>query len=300
MTINLFEHMKQNGFDVPKELLDEKVKKKKDSKNSAKKTSTTKATKKEEKYPIPVNIHYSGTDYQILAEEYPDKKELTKKELFTHFKDVFRLRILKEKRTLLEYDKDNNEIICVIKNPSKGFSFTQGLHRYSAINGDFFIKKGEFGYIIGPKEENLGETISIPNNIKPGAYLSQKISSEILFKILHGFMNSYPNEVLAQVFFDTSTCEFILHWPEQNTTETRIERDKGYFYLDSKNKVLFAEVHSHGQYDAKFSNTDNENELDFLIYGIIGRIDSIKPDYKFRLGFNGLFKEIDIMDVFEI
>ena len=117
-------------------------------------------------------------------------------------------------------------------------------------------------------------------------------------QIIEKFLEVYPLEHLAQIYYDRKSGEFILHFPEQITTYTRINRSNCSFYLNGKDEILFSEIHSHGRFPAVFSPTDNENEVDYLLYGVLGGFDS-RPNWTFRLGFGGNFLTVDATDVFD-
>ena len=52
---------------------------------------------------------------------------------------------------------------------------------------------------------------------------------------------------------------------------------------------VVAEFHSHGHSRAFFSATDDRDEQGFRIYGVVGRLDSDRPDLSLRVGVYGHF-----------
>ena len=50
-----------------------------------------------------------------------------------------------------------------------------------------------------------------------------------------------------------------------------------------------AEFHSHGAMRAFFSNTDDRDEQGFAIYGVIGKLNTARPQLALRLGIYGHF-----------
>ncbi len=296
--INLFDLMEEQGVEVPKEVKKE-VKK---SKEKKKKTTVKKA--EPIKYTLPFNLYYSGSWYEISKNDFPGKERIDLDELIEHLKATYSFRILKKDRIAVEYDKEENDLIIVLKNPSKGggSSFFQGLKMYHFADNSYrFIKGDDYGYLVGPNEEASKNAIKVDGFTQvPGVYLSKKIPCTILTYVLRTFADKYPNEVLCQIFFSKIDKEYIMHVPEQKTTTDFITREKGSFFLKDKSNVLLMEIHSHGQYPAIFSRTDDENELDFLIYGVIGELAKNNPTYNFRIGFNGLFHPVTINDLFEL
>ncbi|MGB0388383.1 MAG: Mov34/MPN/PAD-1 family protein [Ardenticatenaceae bacterium] len=55
---------------------------------------------------------------------------------------------------------------------------------------------------------------------------------------------------------------------------------------------VILELHSHGNINAFWSDTDNRDELGFRFYGVIGRLDSQKPQIRLRLGLHGYYYNI--------
>lgn len=292
---DLFDIMKAKGLEVPKSV--EKTEKKKGTSNGEAKTESKPPINKEkvvELYSLPLTLYYAGSEHRIEVEEYPGLSTLTKIQLLTHIQTVFGFRILTEKRTSFEYEKETNEIIVHLKNPSKGTSF--GLKRCKFNDGTTrFIRTDGNGIIVGPSEEKHNEQSSLIAD--PGIHLTTKVPMNFLHEIIETFVKVYPLEHLAQIYYNRKSNEYYLHFPEQHTSTDKIKRECCSFFLNDKDCVLFCEVHSHGAYPAVFSRTDNDNEVDFLIYGVLGGFGS-KPTWSFRLGYGGFFQEVDVQDIF--
>lgn len=60
------------------------------------------------------------------------------------------------------------------------------------------------------------------------------------------------------------------------------------------------EVHSHGKMKAYFSRTDNRNENEGFIYGVIGNLDLDLPTVMFRVGSDGHFLPLAPDQIFKI
>ena len=55
---------------------------------------------------------------------------------------------------------------------------------------------------------------------------------------------------------------------------------------------VVAEFHSHGGARAFFSATDDRDEQGFRIYGVVGRLDSLRPELRLRVGVYGHFAPV--------
>lgn len=251
-----------------------------------------------EKYLLPLIVYYCGMEHQIRCEEYPEQAHLSEDELLHHLRENFGYRILTKTRCSFEYLKDSNEIIVYLKNPSKGSSYPKGINKVLFSDGHYrFVKKDTYGYLIGPSlgidECNGGNRYDYE---VPGIYLEYKVPIEFLVQIIKKFKDVHPYEFLAQIYFDRLEKRYILHFPDQKISENSILRSKENFFLKERSQVLFAEIHSHGSHEADFSSTDDENEVDFLVYGVIGHIIA-DMQYQFRLGFNGDFVRINNLNL---
>lgn len=68
-------------------------------------------------------------------------------------------------------------------------------------------------------------------------------------------------------------------------------------YLPSSNVVL--EIHSHHAYRARFSAVDDADEQRLALYGVVGRLNTERPEVALRVGAYGYFMPIGWADVFE-
>ena len=62
---------------------------------------------------------------------------------------------------------------------------------------------------------------------------------------------------------------------------------------------VVAEFHSHGTFPAFFSQTDDEDEQGFRIYGVAGRLDASEPELSLRVGVYGHFASVEWPQVFD-
>ena len=61
---------------------------------------------------------------------------------------------------------------------------------------------------------------------------------------------------------------------------------------------VVAEFHSHGRGRAFFSTTDDRDEQAFHIYGVVGRLDTLRPELSLRVGVYGHFVPVRWGQVF--
>jgi PRTRC genetic system protein A len=97
-------------------------------------------------------------------------------------------------------------------------------------------------------------------------------------------------EVLLAVTFDPS-IGYRLTVPPQVAGSERV------VYRPSTAAVL--EIHSHGLHAALFSSTDNRDEQGLRLYGVIGSLNSNRPEIALRVGAYGHFLPVPWETVFD-
>ena len=110
-----------------------------------------------------------------------------------------------------------------------------------------------------------------------------------LFELgLRWFRDDPDTERLFAVRWDGRTYRLMV--PPQAGTATSLA------YVPPAGVV--AEFHSHGSSRAFFSATDDRDEQGFRIYGVVGRLDALRPELRLRVGVYGHFAPLDWPQVF--
>lgn len=123
----------------------------------------------------------------------------------------------------------------------------------------------------------------------PGYYLEQIIS------FFRDYCEKYEAEVLIHIYMDTALNEYILECPEQFVNKSFVRGNPN--PLDPRRYKKVLEIHSHNTMEAYFSPTDNFDEINPLIYGVVGRLDK-SPTLLFRVGLNGYYQELPATHLF--
>jgi len=85
--------------------------------------------------------------------------------------------------------------------------------------------------------------------------------------------------------------EYRLRMPEQ------VSREAGVQYAHLPSTVL--DIHSHGAMSAFFSTTDDRDEQGLRLYAVVGRLDSLIPEVKLRIGVYGYFVPIQLNEILD-
>ncbi|PHJ60892.1 hypothetical protein VF14_00810 [Nostoc linckia z18] len=89
-----------------------------------------------------------------------------------------------------------------------------------------------------------------------------------------------------------------LQVPEQIQTPTSCQPTHS--GSDSSHQKAAVDIHSHGSLPAFFSTTDNADESGFRIYGVLGRVNTLKPEIKLRVGLFRHCWDVPAREVFDI
>ena len=101
--------------------------------------------------------------------------------------------------------------------------------------------------------------------------------------------SQHGQEVVCTVGYD-DTSGYRLALPRQVVGPERV------CYRPVAEAVL--EIHSHCQYPAHFSPTDDADEQRLCLYGVLGRLDGDRPEVALRVGAYGYFLPVPWEAVF--
>ena len=83
---------------------------------------------------------------------------------------------------------------------------------------------------------------------------------------------------------------YLIEIPYQHADGARVVYDK------VPNTVL--DLHSHPTFHGLFSGQDDRDEVGLQLYGVIGMLHTLMPDYTLRTGVYGYFRELKFEEVF--
>jgi PRTRC genetic system protein A len=104
-------------------------------------------------------------------------------------------------------------------------------------------------------------------------------------------------EAMLQFYYDKENGKYIIYCPEQTVSGASVKFKRHEEY-DSK-YILVMDIHSHNHMNAFFSTIDDADEKETRIFGVIGQLDKDMPVWKFRICVGGVYKYIDIFDIFD-
>ena len=170
-----------------------------------------------------------------------------------------------------------------------------GLSGAQGIGYDYVLGAG--GLYVQSESAHLTARIPVaPCEVRGLAPVAEKV------ELARGLIPSRLFEVGLRWFQDDPSTErfFAVRWngrsyrlvvPEQEGTATSLE------YTPPAGVV--AEFHSHGRSRAFFSKTDDRDEQGFRVYGVVGRLDTDRPELSLRVGVYGHFAPVEWSQVFD-
>ena len=170
-----------------------------------------------------------------------------------------------------------------------------GLTGVQGIGFDYVLGSG--GVYVQSESANLTVRVLVaPCPVRRLAPVTGKV------ELAHGPIPAALFETGLRWFQDTPDTErfFAVRWdgrsyrlvvPEQEGTASSLK------YTPPPGVV--AEFHSHGSSRAFFSETDDNDEQGFRVYGVVGRLDDPEPELSLRVGVYGHFAPADWPQVFD-
>ena len=170
-----------------------------------------------------------------------------------------------------------------------------GLAGAQGIGFDYVLGAG--GLYVQSESANLTARVLVATAPVRGlASVTEKV------ELAHGPIPAGLCELGLRWFQDDPSTErfFAVRWdgrsyrlvvPEQEGTASSLE------YTPPAGVV--AEFHSHGRSRAFFSKTDDGDEQGFRIYGVVGRLDTDRPELSLRVGVYGHFAPVEWPQVFD-
>ncbi|KPV45690.1 Mov34/MPN/PAD-1 family protein [Alicyclobacillus ferrooxydans] len=205
---------------------------------------------------------------------------------------------LTKERTDMVYDKTTGHIVPVLKGHKKGAQMTVFTeHPTETLPNYYFLD--EYGVVSEVRRTQAG-VFSIPVRgtglSEPPVTLSvPRIPVGILEEIVRVFQTEPDVEHLAYVVWDTDH-HYSVYWPEQTSSAVSVQSEEGFMETDERFIVL--QVHSHGRLPAFFSRQDDSDEIRTGLYGVVGLCHQPYPEMRFRMSCGGKFWSVAPGEIF--
>ncbi|MFB5268128.1 hypothetical protein ACE41H_15275 [Paenibacillus enshidis] len=216
---------------------------------------------------------------------------------------------LSKQRTKMEYDQKKNLIIFTVTIGRKGAKAIEGIEGYftsytellediqpinylAAKNGHYEIRKNAIGTFVSEctnvvaKEKlvKLGDGLEpAQNECQEGFHLELPPIPYLILQQIVSFFSDLAAacdvEATSVIYWDTWHRRYFADIPPQLVGKTFVDvRYPSYF-----DAIKVLEIHSHNTMDTYFSSTDNRDELEMMVYGVIGCLQQQEDDVAFNL-----------------
>jgi len=138
------------------------------------------------------------------------------------------------------------------------------------------------------------------NNLKAFFLKTPRIPASIREEMYQFFRSEMPNEAICKIAYNYKTGLFYLLKPERMTADA-VSVKSTFIMPASSNVEIVATFHSHNRMPAYFSSVDDAAELDQIgVFGVVGRLDTDKPQVVIRAVYEGGIKNVPPYTFFDV
>lgn len=175
-----------------------------------------------------------------------------------------------------------------------------------ATDGLYMIRKNKVGLFVTHLASTKYPIPLIESIRQPVEGFHMTIQNKIPYKFLlqtvaffrKVYLEKKGAEAVVQIFYNQTTEKYFMHVDEQGVSKGGAQMDRD-AQLEAEH-VLVADIHSHNDMNAFFSGTDNRDEKEARIYGVMGRFNRPWPEISFRAGDGqGAWLDLDEFGVFQ-
>jgi PRTRC genetic system protein A len=129
--------------------------------------------------------------------------------------------------------------------------------------------------------------------LTPQVHIARCVPATLLEDALRFCKQVFPNEAL---FWFNRSDEWSINLPDQQTTNaSAMPCDRH----DKAGTSALIDLHSHGRFSPFFSLTDDQDEVGFRIYAVIGNVEKV-PRISVRVGVYSHYFKVPASTVFEL
>jgi len=165
-------------------------------------------------------------------------------------------------------------------------------------SGLFEVRFNEIGVFIKKTDHAKGAQDKLRegfNNLLPRKIPLSVLQYTIdLFKVVN---EVHSAEFYLQYYWDRETKKYIVHYPLQKTNGAHVDYEREEAL--ERRYLLVMDIHSHNTMGAFFSGTDDADEKETRMFGVIGKITKDIPEMKFRVCCGGKHLAVEPWDIFD-
>lgn len=254
--------------------------------------------------------------FDFTPDMFGGKQKITSEEVLELLRKTYSLLRNKDRRVEVVYAKEQNLVSVALTSGTKGSAYAlpeasdcglfklirsveelQAVKQLANFLGIYVPDKGPSQRIeVCPHAvytATMGEGRELMR-IKNITYELKR--PKIPYKLFQGIVEDFKahpeKERIVQICYDEKKHEYFLSFPSYE------ESSKAFIRYQFQSIAPVITIHSHNTMPAYFSHIDNRDESITGVYGVIGTVDKT-PTYKFRVGMEGSFQELNLSDLFE-
>jgi len=253
------------------------------------------------KYPTKgVTLSFIFTKFELTPEDFGGKEEVGESELLEFIRSKYP-EYTKE-RTSIEYNKQLNMIVPILKGSSKGAIVTSESEYKERINSNkydlFDYEQDGIVYRVESTQVSLTVASYEQGHASTFEWRLPKIPGQLrdcIDAVFSEVSKEFQTEFLILVFYDFEKRNYYIEVPKQINTAGSVQATYDTSLMRTSYPV--ADIHSHCFHPPFFSSIDNSDELGNRIYGVFGSYQAESKDI-YRAGTGGRFISIKAEDIF--
>lgn len=170
---------------------------------------------------------------------------------------------------------------------------SDGLYDVRNVRAGWFINKvGSFKNTVPGFVKSEVKAVGIPRFGKIPYALFEEV-----YAFFKSICDASKDEAYVQTFWDPEKKCYFNHVPEQEVSGASVK-----FIRDQELEErcpLVLETHSHNQMNAFFSGTDNADEKSDRFFGVMGKLNTLTPEFKYSYRCGKERLDIRMNDLFE-
>jgi PRTRC genetic system protein A len=181
--------------------------------------------------------------------------------------------------------------------PNKKFG---GITYSLCSNGIFECRSLPGGGVVSTKVDGIK---GLPEGKEEIRFLSKKVPISIYYEIIRFFreverINNTNLESYAEIGYNPATESYFVYVPEQFVGPASVKYEINDFIKDNPGCWIVANFHSHPNFGAYFSGTDDKNDVRDQFSGVVGHINKAIPDISLRFAVGSKHIPMTMEDLF--
>lgn len=240
--------------------------------------------KVKEKYVLPLTICLAAFNQRISVDSsmFSGKEKIEREDVLEFLKPQYRVFRSPSRKFDLSYNKATNELAVMITSGEKGAAACAAA---SFTTPGVRVEKTPVGVFKGKTEEGDVVALDFKFSLPPIPY-------DLLDEIVSIFKADLTKESIVQIYWNEEKG-YYLQMPEYTASKISVS-----YIFPYNPDVLVMTVHSHNTMRAFFSPVDDADEIYTGLFGVIGRLNRVCSEMRFRAGMEGCFTPVLAGDIF--